>query len=223
MGLGVIFATPFLLRATDSHSGPRPALTIICSTNLGKTGVGQFSDLGLGNIPSHEQLKLGYLEKDNMARSGDTPQDFRSEGERIGARPGSPDFNTEYHRGGRAPGKVEIKRASRFEAAENARDLQRKVSSDQVIRQKVLDALAMESSDSYLDITVDVEDGIVLLEGSVDTINTKYRATEVAKRFAGVTEVDNCLKIRVGEALDEFTRGIDTVHSKNQTKRETPE
>jgi hypothetical protein len=150
-----------------------------------------------------------------MARSGDTPRDFRSEGERIGARPDSPDFSTEYHRGGRAPGKVEIKRAIRFEAAENAKDLQRKVSSDQVIRQKVLDALAMESSDSYLDITVDVEDGVVLLEGSVDTINTKYRASEVAKRFAGVTEVDNRLKIRVGEALDEFTRGVDTVRSKD--------
>ncbi len=75
----------------------------------------------------------------------------------------------------------------------------------------------------WSDIVVEVEDGVVLLEASVDTINTKYRTSEIAKRFAGVREVDNRFKIRVGEALDEFTRGIDTARAQNRVKRENSE
>lgn len=146
-----------------------------------------------------------------MVRGGDNPQDFRSEAERVGARPDAPSFNTEYHRGAREARRVETKRAARFESAETRKMALGSAQSDQVIKQQVIDALNMEPSATSSDVTVDVEDGVVLLEGSVDTINTKYRASELAKRLAGVTEVDNRLAIRVGEALDEFTRGVDEI------------
>lgn len=152
-----------------------------------------------------------------MARGGDTPRDYRSEAERVGGRPDSPEFNTEYHRGGRAARRVEIKRATRFEAAESDDALQKRIWSDQIIKQKVLDALRGEPSANFSDISVDVEDGVVLLKGSVNTVNTKYRTGEIAKRFAGVRQVENRLKIRIGDALDEFTRGFDAVRAQTQT------
>jgi hypothetical protein len=149
-----------------------------------------------------------------MVRGGENPKDYRSEAERIGARPDEPAFETEYHRGAREAKRVETKRAARFESAETNTTRLGSAQSDQIIKQRVIDVLNMESSTDSSDVTVDVEDGVVLLEGSVDTINTKYRASELVKRLAGVTEVDNRLTIRVGEALDEFTRGVDTIRAR---------
>lgn len=146
-----------------------------------------------------------------MVRGGDNPRDFRSEAERVKARSDTPSFDTEYHRGKRAPDRVEAQHTQRFEDAEARELAEQKLWSDQSIRQKVVDALGMEPSVSTSDITVEVEGGVVLLTGSVDTINTKYRTAEIAKRFAGVVQVDNQLEIRVGDALDEFTRGFDAV------------
>lgn len=150
-----------------------------------------------------------------MVRGGDTPRDYRSEAERVGARPDTPSFDTEYHRGKRAPERVtEQEGRHRFEDAEAREHSQQKLWSDQTIKQRVVDTLAMEPWAGTSDITVEVESGVVLLTGSVDTINTKYRAAEIAKRFAGVVQVDNQLKIRVGDALDEYTRGFDSVRAR---------
>lgn len=146
-----------------------------------------------------------------MVRGGDTPRDYRSEAERVKARSDGSSFDAEYHRGKRAPERVEGEHATRFEEAEDRELSEQKLWSDQAIRQRVVDTLGMEPWVSTSDITVEVEKGVVLLTGSVDTINTKYRAAEIAKRFAGVVQVDNQLKIRVGNALDEFTRGVDTI------------
>jgi hypothetical protein len=151
-----------------------------------------------------------------MAKGGHSPKDYRSEAERIGSRPDLLRFNEEYHRGERAPRRVEVRRAARFEEAKSVDAAQKRIWSDQLIGRKVLDALRAEISADLSDIELDIEDGVVLLEGSVDTINTKYRMAEIVKRFAGVREVNNRLKIRVGDALDEFTRGIDTVRAQAQ-------
>lgn len=151
-----------------------------------------------------------------MVRGGDNPQDYRSEAERVGARCDDPGFNTEYHRGKRAPTHVDVHdEAARFETVETGDVSEQGVRSDPVIRQRVVDSLGMEPWASTSDITVEVAEGVVLLTGSVDSINTKYRAEEVSKRFPGVERVDNQLKIRVGDPLDEFTRGFDSVRARN--------
>lgn len=153
-----------------------------------------------------------------MVRGGDNPRDFRSEAERVKARSDVPSFETEYHRGKRAPDRVEAEHPQRFEEAD-ARELSdQKLWSDQSIRQRVIDVIEAEPWAITSDITVEVEGGVVLLTGSVDTINTKYRTGELAKRFAGVVRVDNQLKIRVGNALDEFTRGFDVVRARANGK-----
>jgi hypothetical protein len=146
-----------------------------------------------------------------MVRGGDSPRDYRSEAERVKARSDMPSFETEYHRGKRAPSRVEDSHPQRFEEADAQGFSEQKLWSDQTIRQKVVDTLGMEPWIATSDVAVEVEGGVVLLTGSVDTINTKYRAAEIAKRFAGVEQVDNQLKIRVGDALDEFTRGVEQI------------
>ena len=158
-----------------------------------------------------------------MVRGGDNPRDYRSEAERVGARSGAPSFNVEYRRGKRAAGRVKEPKGARFEAAEEQERIEQKLWSDQTIRQRILDALGMEPWASTSDVTVAVEEGVVLLSGSVDTINTKHRAAELAKRFAGVVKVENQLKIRVGEALDEFTRGVEAVRARATVKPQAPE
>jgi hypothetical protein len=72
-----------------------------------------------------------------MVRGGETPQDYRSEAERIGARPDAPEFNAEYHRGDRAARRVELKRVTSFQEAESEDAFQERIWSDQVIKQKV--------------------------------------------------------------------------------------
>lgn len=158
-----------------------------------------------------------------MVRGGDNPRDYRSEAERVRARSGVQSFNVEYRRGKRSAGRVKEPHGTRFEVAEEQELREQKLWSDQTIRQRVIDTLGMEPWSVTSDITVEVEDGVVLLKGDVDTINTKYRAAEIAKRFAGVIQVDNQLKIRVGEALDEFTRGVEAVRARATIKPHAPE
>jgi hypothetical protein len=40
-------------------------------------------------------------------------------------------------------------------------------------------------------------------------MNTKYRLEELIKRVDGVKNIENNLKVRVGEALEEFSRSAD--------------
>jgi hypothetical protein len=59
----------------------------------------------------------------------------------------------------------------------------------------------------------------VWLRGSVDTINTKHRLEEIVKRVRGVEVVENDLRIRVGEALEEFTRNADAARLREDLYR----
>jgi hypothetical protein len=74
---------------------------------------------------------------------------------------------------------------------------------------------------SNVTIDVDVRDSAVWLKGSVDTINAKYRVEQVVKTVRGVEAIENDLTIRVGEALEEFTRNADVARLRDELGRRT--
>jgi osmotically-inducible protein OsmY len=82
-------------------------------------------------------------------------------------------------------------------------------------------ALSSEAELSASDITVEVRGRKVLLTGNVDTINSKYRAEETVGRLHGVDHIENQLAVRLGEALDEFTRGADASRLREDLARST--
>jgi hypothetical protein len=85
----------------------------------------------------------------------------------------------------------------------------------------VLVALQGEPEWSNATINVEARDSTVWLKGSVDTMNAKYRLEEVVKRVRGVESIENELAIRVGEALEEFTRNADVARLRDEHGRRT--
>jgi hypothetical protein len=142
-----------------------------------------------------------------MTKKGDAPNDYRSESERVRHRSDGPPPQREHTRGGRTPQKVADQNIEASGVAKTTHAHGLESSPDQLLRQGVLDLLSSEPELHTGDLTVDVQNGVVFLTGTVDTINTKYHAEHTAKRVHGVESVENRLKIRVGNALDEFTRG----------------
>ncbi len=130
-----------------------------------------------------------------MAREGDNPSDMRSESERVRPRAGGDPFETDSTRLAGAP--------------------------ERALRQRVLVTLQGEPEWANSTIDVDVRDSTVWLKGSVDTINTKYRVEEIVKRVRGVEAIENDLLIRVGEALDEFTRNADVARLRDELGRKS--
>ncbi len=56
--------------------------------------------------------------------------------------------------------------------------------------------LAAEQTDTLIRIDVDTNDGVVSLNGVVDSIEMKQRAAEVAQRTPGVKNVVNNLQVQ---------------------------
>lgn len=128
-----------------------------------------------------------------MARKGETPRDMRSQSERVRPRAHGAPFGHE-RRGER-----------------NAQE--------EALQQRVVGTLQGEPEWANVSVEVDVRDNTVWLRGSVDTINTKYRLEEIVKRVRGVEVVENDLRIRVGEALEEFTRNADAARLREDLYR----
>lgn len=128
-----------------------------------------------------------------MAQGGDEPRDIRSQGERVGSRAHGTPFGKEPSGEPLGPEKA--------------------------LRERVLVTLQGEPEWFNADIEVDVRGAKVWLKGSVDTINSKYRVEEVVKRVRGVEAIENGLTIRVGEALDEFTRNADAGRLRDELRR----
>jgi len=128
-----------------------------------------------------------------MARKGENPSDMRSESERVRSRGrGDP---------------VEQEGSGRTVAPERA------------LRERVVTTLRSEPEWSNADITVDVRGTCVWLTGSVDTINAKYQVEQSVKRVRGVESIVNDLSIRVGNALEEFSRNTDAARLREQLRR----
>lgn len=128
-----------------------------------------------------------------MARKGGKPIDIRSQSERVRPRGHGSPFGQEP--------------SGALLAAEKA------------LRERVVVTLQGESEWNSSDIEVDVRGATVWLKGSVDTINSKYRLEEVVKRVRGVDTIENDLRIRVGNALDEFTRNIDAARLRDELRK----
>lgn len=67
---------------------------------------------------------------------------------------------------------------------------------DTVITRKVKVALLQDAGTSALAIGVDTLIGGVQLSGSVDSVDEKQRAKEIAERVDGVIAVDNALSVK---------------------------
>jgi len=130
-----------------------------------------------------------------MAHKGDKPNDMRSEAERVKPRAHGSPFGVEPS----------------GEPVASERDL----------RQRVLVTLQGEPEWPNAAIEVDVRGTTVWLKGSVDTVNAKYRVEETVKRVRGVEKIENDLAIRVGEALEEFTRNADAARLRDELRRGT--
>jgi HSP20 family molecular chaperone IbpA len=152
-----------------------------------------------------------------MTRKGRSPNDYRSEAERVHARPDVPSFDPTGSRAGRAPEYVTPHGGVRYgpEAPPNSDE----ENPDKVQRRAIVELLSEEPEFSTSDVTVEVQGGVVVLSGSVDTINTKYRAEEISKRVAGITSVNNQLTVRVGNAMDEHMRGSAASRIHDQSSR----
>ena len=128
-----------------------------------------------------------------MARKGEAPRDMRSQSERVRPRGHGDPFGQD----------------SRGE-----RNAQEKA-----LHQRVVVTLAGEPEWATASVEVDVRNETVWLRGSVDTINAKYRLEEIVKRVRGVEAVENDLRIRIGEALEEFTRNADAARLREDLYR----
>jgi hyperosmotically inducible protein len=67
---------------------------------------------------------------------------------------------------------------------------------DTVITAKVKTALAADSTVAAHEVNVQTRDGVVQLAGFVDNSAQKQQASEVARRVAGVKQVDNQLEVK---------------------------
>ncbi len=93
------------------------------------------------------------------------------------------------------------------------------LSTEHKLLEEVIRALSSDPDLSTSDITVEVRAQTVALTGAVDTMNSKYRAEEVVSRFEAVTQIENHLTVRLGDALDEFTRGADASRLREEVTR----
>jgi len=118
-----------------------------------------------------------------MARRGTEGRDYRSESERIKPRTGEVSFNDESS--------------------------QPETRSDRILQRVITERLSVEPELATSEVQVEVRVGTVIVTGSADTMNTKYRLEELIKRVDGVKKVENNLKVRVGEAFEEFSRSAD--------------
>lgn len=85
-------------------------------------------------------------------------------------------------------------------AAEESKRSFGEYADDKVILSKVKTALIGDKTTEAHEINVEVNKGIVQLNGFVDTEKEKAQATEVAKAVDGVKEVENNLSIKDGSS-----------------------
>jgi hypothetical protein len=128
-------------------------------------------------------LLKGSFSRGDMARRGTEGRDYRSESERIKPRTGEVSFNDESS--------------------------QPETRSDRILQRVITERLSVEPELATSEVQVEVRVGTVIVTGSADTMNTKYRLEELIKRVDGVKKVENNLKVRVGEAFEEFSRSAD--------------
>lgn len=147
-----------------------------------------------------------------MAAKGDNSSDFRSEAERIRPRAAGTLFKQDPQGMPGVRAQVRHGITSELPCSEG-------LSPDRKLLQRVIDRIAATPELSTAEITAEIRGDTVLLTGTADTINSKYSAEDAVKRLEGVSHVENHLTIRLGEALDEFTRGSDASRLREEFAR----
>lgn len=125
----------------------------------------------------------GLFNGGDMARSGSGGRDYRSESERVKPRASETSLNEE--------------------------SFQAETLSDRNLQRIITERMSREPELATSLVEVHVRAGIVILNGSTDTVNTKYQLEQLVKRVEGVQKIENHLKIRIGEAFEEFSRHAD--------------
>lgn len=70
---------------------------------------------------------------------------------------------------------------------------------DKTITAEVKTKLAAEKLGTLTRVDVDTNEGTVYLTGTVDSLDIKQRATEIAQQVAGVRQVVNNLQVQTGQ------------------------
>jgi osmotically-inducible protein OsmY len=130
-----------------------------------------------------------------MARRGSEGQDYRSESERVKPRVGATSFNEE--------------------------SVPPEIRADRNLQRLITGRINLEPELVTSQVEVEVRAGVVILNGSTDTVNTKYRLEQLIKRVEGVQKIENNLKIRIGEALEEFSRNADAARLREARVRDS--
>lgn len=76
------------------------------------------------------------------------------------------------------------------------------VRSDERVREDIAERLTFDPQIDAGDIVIDVRDGLVVLTGSVDRRQTRYRVEDLVSSCPGVREVDNRLGIAPAQTQD---------------------
>ena len=80
--------------------------------------------------------------------------------------------------------------------------------SDQTTRQEVLDELKRDSAVDDAQVSVEVDDGIVILTGSVDSHAKRIAAEQAAHHVVGIFDVVDDIKVQAPHALGRTDREI---------------
>jgi hypothetical protein len=147
-----------------------------------------------------------------MATKGDNPSDFRSEAERIRPRAAGALFKQD-------PEAIPGVRAQLRYGVVSELPFSKSLSPNRKLLRRVIDRISATPELSTAEITIEIREETVILTGTVDTINSKYSAENAVKRLDGVSHVENHLTIRLGEALEEFTRGPDASRLREEFAR----
>lgn len=157
--------------------------------------------------------------EDAMARKGDRGVDFRSESERVKPRAGGSPFGDESTSSGASPQSVPHAGGNPAALVKGGASEKDRLTVDRALQEEIVSQLSLQPESATCEIVVEVRDRVVALTGSADTINAKYRIEEIAKRVDGIERVENNLGIRVGEALEEFTRNADAARLREAVVR----
>jgi len=73
---------------------------------------------------------------------------------------------------------------------------------DERVREDVCERLAMNPNVDVSDVSVEVSDGVVMLEGTVQARREKYMIEEIAEAVFGVNEVENRLRVQRNQGTE---------------------
>ncbi len=176
----------------------------------------QFSDSGsewnrsseFRGPEERERFNNGRGQRSQTARSAPRQSYYKSDSER--------DFNTRFNtrpeadRGNSSFTPGDFRNAGSTRGGFFGKGPKGYKRSDERIREEVCDTLFRDYHVDASEIEVEVKDGIVTLNGSVDSRSTKRSAEEAIEHLAGVTDVHNRIRIAEKGNVSNLRTGTDS-------------